>query len=115
MRSRPVFHVTVQAVEDACVIRAVGELDMSTIDRLRAPLEAARRDGCTVLLDMSGVSFIDSNGLRLMLEAARATERSDWAWFLVRPSLPVRRLVELTGSASRLPLVATETETAGVG
>jgi anti-anti-sigma factor len=106
MRSRPVFHVTVEAVEDACVIRPVGELDMSTVERLRLPLEAARSDGCTTLLDMSAVRFIDSHGLRVMLEAAQAGEQCGWAWFVVRPSAPVRRLVEITGTAGRLPLVA---------
>jgi anti-sigma B factor antagonist len=104
----PVFHVTVEPVEDACVIRAVGEVDMSTVDRLRAPLEAARRDGVTALLDLSGVTFIDSTGLHVMLDAARASEEAGWAWFLVRPSVPVRRLLELTGTERLLPLVAAD-------
>jgi anti-sigma B factor antagonist len=108
MSPLPAFHVTVEPVEDACVIRAVGDIDMSTVDRLRAPLEAARADGVTVLLDLSAVTFIDSTGLHVMLEAARATEESDWAWFLIRPSAAVRRLVEISGTERLLPVVAAE-------
>lgn len=70
MSSLPVFSVSVEPLDDACVVRAVGEIDMSTVGRLRAPLEAARADGVTTLLDLSGVSFIDSSGLHLLLDAA---------------------------------------------
>jgi anti-anti-sigma factor len=99
------FRVTIEPLEDACVMRATGEFQAGTADRLRLPLEAARHDGVTTLLDLSGVSFIDSVGLRVLLEAARATDADEWAWFIVRPSHAVMRLVELSGTARRLPLV----------
>jgi anti-anti-sigma factor len=99
------FRVTVEPLEDACVMRATGELEASTANGLRSPLAAARHDGLTTLLDLSGVSFIDSAGLRVLLEAALATDSHEWAWFIVRPSRAVLRLVELSGTAPRLPLV----------
>jgi anti-anti-sigma factor len=99
------FRVTVEPLEDACVMRATGEFHAGTADRLRLPLEAARHDGVTTLLDLSGVSFIDSVGLRVLLEAARATDADEWAWFIVRPSHAVMALVELSGTARGLPLV----------
>ena len=105
MRSIADFRVTIESVEDACVMRVTGELDSGTADRLRGTLAAARQDGVTTLLDMSGVTFTDSSGLGVLLEAARATDRDDWAWFIVRPSPVVLRLVELSGAAPRLPLV----------
>jgi anti-sigma B factor antagonist len=99
------FRVTVEPLEEACVMRASGELQAGTANRLRSPLAAARHDGVTTLLDLSGISFIDSEGLRVLLEAARATDSDEWAWFIVRPSHAVLRLVELSGTARRLPLV----------
>jgi stage II sporulation protein AA (anti-sigma F factor antagonist) len=105
LRSIADFRVTIEPLEDACVMRATGELDAATADRLRGPLVGARDDGITTLLDMSGVRFIDSSGLGVLLEAARATDRDDWAWFIVRPSPAVQRIVELSGTAPRLPLV----------
>lgn len=105
MRSIADFRITIEPLEDACLMRATGELDSGTADRLRGTLGAARQDGVTTVLDMSGVSFIDSAGVRVLLEAALATDRHDWAWFIVRPSAVVLRLVELSGATRRLPIV----------
>jgi anti-sigma B factor antagonist len=108
MPSPPVFSLTVERLGDACVARPVGELDMASVHRVRAPLEAGRAEGRTTLLDMSRVSFIDSSGLHLLLDMAQSVERYEWAFFVVRPSAPVRRLIELTRTAARLPIVLTD-------
>jgi anti-sigma B factor antagonist len=104
--SLALLRVTIERRDEACLIRATGELDRSTADRLSSALDAARADGVTTLLDLSGVSFIDSAGLRVLLRSARAVDAHHWAWFIVRASSVVRRLVELSGTTSRLPLVA---------
>jgi anti-anti-sigma factor len=96
----------VEPLEHTCLIRASGELDRSTADRLSSALDAARADGLTVLLDLSAISFIDSAGLRVLLRSARAVDAHDWALFIARASSAVWRLVELTGTRSQLPLVA---------
>ena len=102
----PLFRATVEPLEETCLIRASGELDRSTADRLSSVLDAARADGVTALLDLSAVRFIDSAGLRVLLRSARAVDAHDWAWFIVRASSAVWRLVELSGTRSQLPLVA---------
>jgi anti-sigma B factor antagonist len=101
----PLFRVTVEPIEETCLIRASGELDRSTADRLSSALDAARADGVTTLLDLSAVSFIDSAGLRVLLRSARAVDAHNWAWFIVRASSAVWRLVEVSATTSRLPLV----------
>ena len=106
MSSLALLRVTIERRDEACLIRATGELDRSTADRLSSALDAARADGVTTLLDLSGVSFIDSAGLRVLLRSAQAVDAHHWAWFIVRASSVVRRLVELSGTTSRLPLVA---------
>ena len=88
------------------MIRPGGELDRSTADRLGSALDAARADGVMVLLDLSAVSFIDSAGLRVLVRSARAGDTHDWAFYIVRASRAVWRLVELSGTRSELPLVA---------
>jgi anti-sigma B factor antagonist len=105
VRSIAVLRVTVEPLEEACLIRAIGEFDSSTAELLGSPLQAARADGLTTLVDLAGVSFIDSAGLRVLLEAAAASDRHEWPWFIVRPSPAVLRLVELSRTARRLPLV----------
>jgi anti-sigma B factor antagonist len=100
------LRVTIEPLDEVCLIRASGELDRSTADRLSSALDAARADGVTTLLDLSAVSFIDSAGLRVLLRSARAVDAHEWGYFIVRASSVVWRLVEVSGTTSRLPLVA---------
>ena len=106
MSSLGLLRVTIEPLDEACLIRASGELERSTADRLSSALDAARADGVTTLLDLSAVSFIDSAGLRVLLRTARAVDAQAWGCFIVRASSVVRRLVEVSGTTSHLPLVA---------
>ena len=87
------------------MIRAAGEVDLSTAAALRRELAAAREAADTVLLDLSDVTFIDSTGLHLLLEVSHRSAVTDWSFFIVRPSKAVRRLIELSGTADRLTVV----------
>jgi anti-anti-sigma factor len=73
-----------------------------TVDVLRRDLDTARAEATTVLLDLSGVTFIDSTGLHLLLEASHSSAVSDWGFFVVRPSRVVQRLIEVSGTAGLL-------------
>jgi anti-anti-sigma factor len=92
-------HVTAEPLEDAIIVRVTGEIDLSTVDVLRRELDAVHADAATVLLDLSAVTFMDSTGLHLLLEASHSSAVSDWGFFVVRPSRAVRRLIELSGTA----------------
>jgi anti-sigma B factor antagonist len=76
------------------VIRVAGDLDISSVERLRSAVEAAtatRPDRLT--FDVSALRFMDSAGIAVLLGAARDVA-------IVRlhsPSRAVRRVVELTG------------------
>jgi anti-sigma B factor antagonist len=53
------------------VLAARGELDLATAPRLTALLDATRSNGTRrVLVDLSGVEFCDSTGLRALIGAA---------------------------------------------
>jgi anti-anti-sigma factor len=99
------LRVTAESFEHARLVRADGEIDFSTVGPLRRELDAAREQSVTVLLDLSRVTFIDSTGLELLLDASRSSASSDWAFFVVRPSRAVERLIEISGTADRLTLV----------
>ena len=71
--------------------RVTGELDMATADELVAFLKGTG-DG-PVLLDFSGVSFMDSSGLRAVLDAARSIEGGI---VLLHPSEQVRRVLDIS-------------------
>jgi len=110
MRSPDLLHLTVEPLEDARLIRARGELDMSSAVALRAELDAARAELVTVVLDLSDVIFMDSTGLNLLLEASRSAAVTDWAFFIVRPSTAVRRVIDVSRTADLLTLVEPSAE-----
>lgn len=83
---------------DVTVIAPSGELDRETGVRLADAITTAlaSTDGGSVEIDLSGVRFMDSQGLRILFEAATT---GGPAFRVVNPSDQVRRLVEITGTA----------------
>jgi anti-anti-sigma factor len=54
------------------VIAFSGEIDMATAGEIRTQLEAPIHLGGPVVLDVSGVTFMDSTGIHAFIEAANA-------------------------------------------
>lgn len=69
-----------------------GELDMATAQQLGQALADAA--GTKVILDMVDVTFIDSVGLRTLIQARQ--QFGDESFHVVAPDGPVRRLLQLT-------------------
>jgi anti-anti-sigma factor len=105
MSSQQLLSISVETVEEARVIRVAGEIDGSTAKVLRHHVEAARDPRVPLLVDLAEVGFIDSTGLRVLLDASRAATEAGWPFFIVRPSDAVQRLVALTSSGGDLPIV----------
>jgi anti-anti-sigma factor len=104
MFSEQILEVRVEDLEDRRVIRARGEVDLSSVDALRRPLAAAREERVTTLVDHAEVGFMDSSGLHLLLDAALDAKTDGWS-LSFRPSRQVLRLLEVTGTADVLRLV----------
>lgn len=98
-REQPELTVRFDAHARPPVLAVTGELDIGSAPVLR---EALLRllGGDTVddvVLDLSGVSFVDSSGLAVLLMGARRWGASE-ARMLVRSASPtVQRLLDLTG------------------
>ncbi|MGI9861223.1 anti-sigma factor antagonist [Moorella naiadis] len=79
--------------------RIKGEVDLETADRLRQELEAsldhARPE--VLLLDLAGVTFMDSSGLGVILGRYRRLKKQGGKVVLARPQPQVRRLLEISG------------------
>jgi anti-sigma B factor antagonist len=99
------LHVTAEPLEDATIVRAIGEIDVATIDLLRRELDTARHETASVLLDLSDVTFIDSTGLQLLLDASHSSAVGDWTFLIVRLSRVAQRLIEVSGTADLLMIV----------
>ncbi len=83
-----------------------GELDLLTSPSLAGALDRGLSTADELLLDLSGVRFIDSTGLQAILGALQAC-RSNGCVLLISSELPAQalRLFEITGVLSQLPLV----------
>jgi anti-sigma B factor antagonist len=93
------------------VLAARGELDLATAPRLTALLDATRDNGMRrVLVDLSGVDFCDSTGLRALIGAA--TEVRAAGGRLAVTAGPddgaVARLLRVTGASEWLEVHSDE-------
>jgi anti-anti-sigma factor len=75
--------------------RLEGELDMATADDLSRLLRDASTEGDPIVLDFSGVSFMDSSGLRALLERA-GQANGDGPVVILNPSAQVRRVLDIS-------------------
>lgn len=89
---------------DAHTITVSGELDLASAPELEAELLAAEAsDARTIMLDLGGMQFIDSTGLRLLLTANARSRADSGRLVLLRPSDDVFRVFEIAGLSTRLP------------
>jgi anti-sigma B factor antagonist len=88
---------------DRARIELRGELDLATVDEVRARLDALRAQGRPVVLDLDGLSFMDSTGIRLVLESVRHRERDGWQFEVTRGSTAVQRIFAAARIDDRLP------------
>lgn len=102
----PPFSMKTHQAGDTLVVEAFGELDISEAKRFEAELREALGGGPPVLLDLSGVEFIDSSGLRALILLSEEA-RSDGDNLRIRSSLSpaVKRLFDLSGVEDGLPWV----------
>jgi anti-anti-sigma factor len=101
-------HLTVEAspVDGFTTVRVAGEIDVATSPRLRdALLDSIRHNGATVLLDMSGVTFMDSTGIGVLIGTERRVAIEGGRLIVCRPSGAVTRLLDVLGVARFLDIV----------
>ncbi|MGI8863880.1 MAG: STAS domain-containing protein [Solirubrobacteraceae bacterium] len=103
------FQINTEETEFGATLKLAGKLDGATADVVVAQFDRAVDAGCQRLtVDLAGVSFIDSAGLRgIIVIQRRATER-DLSLTVVPPPRPLLDLLEITGLTERLALAPQE-------
>jgi anti-sigma B factor antagonist len=90
--------------DGSLVLVVEGELDISTSHLLDEALaRALDTDALSIVVDLRGVSFMDSTGLHVLI---RHTQESRPRILLTESSPQVQRLFELTGALGYLPFVS---------
>ena len=98
--------VSVEADGDAVKLAARGEMDLATADIVdRELVKAEASDARRIILDLSGVEFIDSSGLKVLVYAARRSNSDSNRLAVVPGTGQVAKMLKLTGIEEFLTLV----------
>lgn len=110
------FAVEVQRRNHLTVVQPRGELDLATIETLRSTLDAAiaetlsaaldGMENARLVLDLRGLSFIDSTGLHLLIALDQRAQRDGFELSLLAPAPPIDRAIQLCGLDQALPFAA---------
>ena len=98
--------VEVARDEHRLAIIPIGDLDMSTAAKLDDAVRAAEATHAKrIVIDLSEVTFMDSTGLKLLLEAGARARANSNRLRLIRGSRRVQRVFELTKTEEILPFL----------
>jgi anti-anti-sigma factor len=94
------------------VVVLAAEIDVTNSDEAHQQLVDALAPGVSIVIaDLTSTSFCDSSGVHAILRAhERAAARGIALRLAVSPGGSVRRVLELTGTASIVPMYSTVTE-----
>jgi len=99
------FTCEVRPEQDHVVIAPRGELDMATVGAVEQELRRQLDSGIrTLVLDLAGLSFMDSTGLHLVARWSAEASREGFSFQLEPGSPAVQRVFELAGMTEELPL-----------
>ena len=92
------FGVRVERRGKTAIIRLSGDLDITGADHLDACIQGLTGNSPDeVVIDLSGVTFLDSRGLRSLIRTRELGPEAGWSLKLVRGSAQVRRILDVTG------------------
>jgi anti-sigma B factor antagonist len=81
----------------AFLLSVDGELDIATVDQLSKPAASVVRSARPLVLDLSRCSFIDSAGLRFVLQTHHALGEVGNGMAVVTEHPQVKKLLSVTG------------------
>ena len=106
MAALPNFRIDTEQAESGTTIKLVGELDSASCgeltDAFKRLLQA--NPGTSVVLNLAGVSFVDSAGMRAIILGEQLARERGIALTIVPTAGPVTDLLQMTGLAERVAL-----------
>jgi anti-sigma B factor antagonist len=89
---------------DVFLIELFGELDLATAPELEEVIARAETtDARQIVVDLSGLEFIDSTGISLLITTAQRSSMNDGRLRLLRGTGQVDRVMALCRLHGRLP------------
>ena len=106
-RGRPTpFECEVSTSAEVTRLRLIGELDIASTPILQAAITTARDVGSrSLVLDLTRLEFIDSSGLRCILDADTEARQDGSSIALIQGPPAVQRIFELTNTDTHLRFI----------
>ncbi|MEU7878539.1 STAS domain-containing protein [Microbispora bryophytorum] len=103
--------VSAPVADHVLVVALDGSLDYTNAERLRQDVEAALgEEHRELVLDLSGMDFCDSTGIRILLSVRKLLQERDGAVTMASLNARLARIFKLTGLTSAFALTASLAE-----
>ncbi|GGO02152.1 STAS domain-containing protein [Microbispora bryophytorum] len=103
--------VSAPVADHVLVVALDGALDYTNAERLRQDVEAALgEEHRELVLDLSGMDFCDSTGIRILLSVRKLMQERDGAVTMASLNARLTRIFKLTGLTSAFTLAASLAE-----
>lgn len=100
------FAIDSQLQAGTARLTVVGELDIATVGQLEREARRVLAQGVSrLIIDLSGLTFIDSSALRLFIVLNDLAAGESWELSLVRPSGHVLSIFQISGAEQNLPFI----------
>ncbi|HEX4083309.1 MAG TPA: WecB/TagA/CpsF family glycosyltransferase [Chthoniobacteraceae bacterium] len=108
-----VGHPPAPVEEDMAQYRWIGRVDAAAAHAGRLAVPGPQGNRCVAVLELSGVSFMDSIALGLIMKGFKQCKAAGGGLILLQPSDPVRRVVETLKLDRLIPIAASMEEARG--
>lgn len=104
--------IEIDETAGAVVARVTGEVDTSNVEQAKRRLtDAVGSSAPGLVIDLSGTTYLDSSGVYLLFELARALEgRGQRLCVVAPPATPSTRVLLITGFDRIVPVTGTVDE-----
>jgi len=98
------FSISSRRLEHGIVIELTGDVDLATAEVAEEELRRAESSEDLIVLDLHGVSFMDSTGIRMVIAADQRIRERGGTLRVVRVPPQVHKLFKLVGIAGHLTI-----------
>jgi anti-anti-sigma factor len=92
-------------IEGVALVELAGELEVVSVDEFSVRMADLGGSGpAGVVIDLAGISFIDSSGINALVQAIRAVEARGGTAVLASPSSVAQRVFAITRLAEIVPV-----------
>ena len=109
-----VMEINVSEMKRVQLFEVIGRVDSTNASELGAALDRAADEGRTsMVLDLSGVDYMSSAGLRQMVRVLKRVKRGGGDLRIANPSERVKEVLELAGLDTIFEIYPTQVEAVG--